>query len=188
MHKKFLFLFGLVFLPACLHKTKVKCRETEASEKKIEQIQKGVALVTPSSALKSLRLISKNKKDMTSFDVPSAMFSSSVKKSSLQSKEVIKARLTDIPYIMGSTLIDATLDDHGSKSIVYKINGSCADIYSFYDEEFKKNGWESDVYYSDMHLIVMVAKKPHKNAALIGQFFEGKWLASNYVLVKIVIH
>ena len=124
----FLPLFGLIFLSGCIHRHDQKDRDTKASKAEINKSEGG-AFVTPSKDLKALRLQShifvdeeNKKKDISVQDL---------------SKESIQARLTDIPVVIQSVFLHASIDSKNGKHLTYTSFKDYSDIFVFYQNPFE---------------------------------------------------
>ncbi len=176
----FLFLFGLVFLSGCIHRSDIKDTDSKASKVEINK-DEGGALVTPSKNLKALRL-----KDISTQhheEQKKTASSSSVH----ISKESIQARLTDIPVMIGARLLHAHIDIKNNKHLFYSTTRKSSDLLIYYQEALERSGWLCKIQYNDDLYVVITAKKPHKNAVISFEYHQGTWLASPSTSIHIIV-
>ena len=175
----FLFLFGLIFLSACVKRIDKKDNDTKASKTEIN-INEGGAFVTPSKDLKALRLHTISSTN----DLKKHADSLSVVK---VSKESLQAKLYDIPVILGSTLVDGSIDTSTNKCLIYHSSKSFDSIAATYTEQLQYFGWNSISVYSEDVRTVIVAKKPHKIAVFLLETNKGNWLTSSFVTITVTV-
>ena len=175
----FLFLFGLIFLSGCVYRQDVKDRDTKASKAEINK-DEGGAFVTPSKNLKALRLQS-----TTSPEVHSQKEVQSL--GVLVSKEVIQARLSDVPVLIGAQLLDASVDKNNNKYLVYTSAQEVDEIVAAYNDELQRFGWVVKLLYSDAEYVCITAKKPHKSAVFSIKNHKSSWVSASYRTLSIIV-